>query len=227
MFRIQFNFLAMLVLMRYVNTISLIGLFIFNLIIESPVAVYASSFDELDARLNEVEQEYQDVAVKVPFDEVALCEVEKKLAAVKMDNFNQGALALSEEDIFRLEGKKDQKCERAPFYVKTTAGEDQNQMIKLASEISNNNLDFILTLEQENGLWTAERVHKMNRNGTTDYGFCGLNSRYHWNFIQSEGFRDPKTQLEYCYNIFKQKPNRFYGYRIRNKHRWKFKLESA
>jgi len=159
-----------------------------------------------------------------------ICFAERHLARTKL--LYVVDLGLAESDVERLNVKAAMECDETPpiqkisgpFYLKTTAAEDQNQYIRLASEISSNDFDFILTLEQENGLWTLDRVHGPNRNGTTDHGFCGLNSAYHWNYIKSDAFKDPRNQLEYCYNIFKQKPGRFYGYRIRNKHRWKFKL---
>jgi hypothetical protein len=111
-----------------------------------------------------------------------------------------------------------------PYYVKTTAGDDQNQYVKLASKISGNNLDFILTLEAENGLWTLDRMSPKNKNGTRDYGLCQLNSQYHWNFIQSADFRDAEKQLQYCYEVFKKRPGAFYGYFKRLNHKAKFKL---
>lgn len=116
-------------------------------------------------------------------------------------------------------------------WVKTTAGEDQNQYIRIASKISNNHLDFILTLNAENGLWTPDRISKPNRNGTRDYGFCQLNSTYHWNFIQSDGFKDPHTQLQYCWDLYKGYEKRgivgkrFYGYNIRLKRKHEFILK--
>ena len=92
---------------------------------------------------------------------------------------------------------------------------DQNRHVITASIISGNDLDFLATLNQENGLFSPDRFHGYNTNGTGDYGFCGLNSAYHWDFINSEEFKDPALQLKYCYNIFKDRPYRFYGYFVR------------
>lgn len=93
----------------------------------------------------------------------------------------------------------------------------------MASEISGNDKAFLGTLEQENGKWTPERKHPQpNKDGTRDWGFCGLNSRYHGKFIRSAEFKDPRKQLEYCYAIFKERPTRFYGYYKRKKHYTKF-----
>lgn len=109
-------------------------------------------------------------------------------------------------------------------YVKKDVGEDQNQWVRIASEISGNDLDFLSTLNQENGLWTPDRLHPKNKNGTRDYGFCGLNSQYHWNFIKSDGFKDGRTQLEYCYKVYMQRKTAFYGYYKRQNSYNKFTL---
>jgi hypothetical protein len=109
-------------------------------------------------------------------------------------------------------------------YIKKQVGEDQNYAVRIASEISNNNLDFLSTLEAENGLWKIDRVSPKNKNGTRDYGYCQLNSTYHWNFIQSEGFKDTRTQLEYCWKVYQKRPTAFYGYYKRKQNYTKFEL---
>lgn len=116
------------------------------------------------------------------------------------------------------------KAQTGNVYVKKDVGEDQQQYVRIASQISNNDLDFLLTLEQENGLWTPNRKHPINSNGSRDYGFCGLNSTYHWDFIKSPDFKDPEKQLRYCYEVFRSRPTAFYGYKVRNKHKSKFQL---
>lgn len=110
------------------------------------------------------------------------------------------------------------------FYQKKTAGPDQNEIIKYASIISSNNLDFIGTLEAENGLWRIDRVSKKNRNGTQDFGLCQLNSRYHSNFIKSPDFKDYKKQINYCWKVYQARPTAFYGYFKRHKAKLLFTL---
>lgn len=116
------------------------------------------------------------------------------------------------------------KPEVKQLYQKKDVSEDQQQYVRLASLISNNDLDFLLTLNAENGLFTPDRLHPKNKNGSRDYGFCGLNSTYHWKFINSPDFKDPEKQLRYCYEVFKARPTAFYGYKVRNKHKSKFQL---
>jgi hypothetical protein len=109
-------------------------------------------------------------------------------------------------------------------YQKKNVGEDQNEYVRMASEISNNNLDFIATVNQENGIWKIDRISPKNKNGTRDHGFCQLNSAYHWSFISSDGFKDPRTQLEYCWKVYQQRPTAFYGYYLRKSSYNKFEL---
>lgn len=108
--------------------------------------------------------------------------------------------------------------------VKTTAGEDQNQYVRYASEISGNNLEFVATLDVENGLWTPDRKHDIAywREGKTingkfmpagyynDHGFCGASDYYYWYITSDPNFLDPKWQLQKCYELF-QGGTKFYG----------------
>ncbi len=151
--------------------------------------------------LEEAESNYWSVAAqpKDDFRDYQLCLAERQLARVKMVNFGIGKIELSDADVERLVKKQAQECVEpevvGPVYSKLTAAEDQNQYVRLASMISGNDLDFILTLEQENGLWTPDRFHGYNTNGTADYGFCGLNSAYHMWYIDSPAFHDPKKLM--------------------------------
>jgi len=112
------------------------------------------------------------------------------------------------------------------YYIKKKVGDDQNHLVKLASEISGNNLNWILTLEAENGLWDMYRRHPVkNRNGTTDWA-CGLNSAYHKGMIdkiKNHAVTEEEI-LRYCYSVYQQRPTAFYGYRVRLKYKSKFYL---
>lgn len=97
-------------------------------------------------------------------------------------------------------------------YEKKDVGEDQNQYVRMASKISNNDLDFLATFNAENGLFNPFRKHPFaNKDGSRDYG-CGLNSTYHLKFIRSADFKDAHKNIQYCYDIFKKRPTAFYGY---------------
>lgn len=94
-------------------------------------------------------------------------------------------------------------------------------------------LDFLLTLEGENGLWKWDRKSGMvGANGYSDYGLCQLNGQYHAKFIFANGanlkagwwhdFKDPYKQIDYCLGVWKDAiaKNRikttFYAYNVRH-----------
>ena len=107
-------------------------------------------------------------------------------------------------------------------YQKKNVGEDQNKVVRLASKISNNDIDFITTIEAENGLWTLNRVSRRNSDGSYDKGLCQLNSRYHATFIKSKDFDSAEAQIKYCWNVYKNRPSSFYGWYKRKNHYNKF-----
>ena len=103
-----------------------------------------------------------------------------------------------------------QKLETAKCY-KHTAGEDQNKYVRIASQISNNDLDFLALIDAENGLWTPDRLHGVNSDGSRDYGFCGINKYWHPEIVNDSRFQsDPKWQLEQCLRLYKG-GTKFYG----------------
>lgn len=110
-----------------------------------------------------------------------------------------------------------------PVCRKTSVGEDSHQHEKINHilEVSNNDKDFLFTLEAENGQFDPFAVN-WNTNGSFDKGLCQLNSNYHLDYINGTDFPDWRKQVYYCYDIYldaKQK-NRlsttFYGYNVRH-----------
>ena len=61
---------------------------------------------------------------------------------------------------------------------------------------------MIRTWIRESGMDT-NAISPPNRNGTRDYGFCQLNSAYHSKFINSEDFKDPYKQIDYCLSVYR------------------------
>lgn len=89
-------------------------------------------------------------------------------------------------------------------YEKKDVGEDQNQYVRMASKISNNDLDFLALLEGENGLWTPDRKSKIvGANGYRDVGYCQVNIGFHPEIYFDKRFKDPQWQLEQCYRLYK------------------------
>ena len=113
---------------------------------------------------------------------------------------------------------------KTEVYQKKKVGDDQNNLVAIASKISGNNLDWIATLEAENGLWDLRRKHpNQNKNGTWDYS-CGLNSAYHKPFINQLKVKSDTEILQYCYDVYNGRKTAFYGYFQRQKHFDKFYL---
>ena len=160
-----------------------------------------------------------------------VCIKEVALAKAKLGANLEDELELTEEDVKRLsekilwvcvkeevveeidlvlEEKKEAWDEAAEeVCVKHTAGEDQNQYVRLASEISGNDIDFLTTLDQENALWDPNRKALGNEDA---WGFCQFNRRWHSATVDDERFfTDPEWQMNKCYDAYIGGV-RFYGY---------------
>jgi len=105
---------------------------------------------------------------------------------------------------------------------KLGASPEQQKIINYAYE-QTKNLDFIYTLEAENGLWEPTRNSmRLGANGYRDMGLCQLNRQYHSPFIDSKEFRDYKAQIHYCYEVYQKAEAKgrlnttFYGYNRRH-----------
>ena len=81
---------------------------------------------------------------------------------------------------------------------KNTAGDDQNEFVRIASEISGNDVQFLALLDAENGMWTADRVH----NDGHGRGYCGIDDRYHPEVVSYPNFLDPQWQIQKCYDYY-------------------------
>lgn len=94
--------------------------------------------------------------------------------------------------------------------------EAQNEVIKYAWEISNHNIEFIYTLNGENGDWNFQRVHNPRGNKVgTDLGF-GINSWFHPEIVTDPRFfTDWKWQLDQTYKMWSGGV-KFYGYSTKN-----------
>jgi len=113
------------------------------------------------------------------------------------------------------------EAQSTQVYIKKDVGEDQNQYVKYASKISNNDLEFLATLNQENGLWTPDR---QATNGEPSYGFCQIHSYYHPEIVSDpKFFTDPYWQLDQCYKLYIG-GTKFYGHDLRANSYDKFTL---
>lgn len=106
------------------------------------------------------------------------------------------------------------KLKELSWRVKLTypASVYENEVINYAYKISNSK-NFLYTLRGENSLFTTDRRSSIiGSNGHWDRGICQLNYQWHKDFIDSPEFQDWKKQVDYCWNIFKDRPYRFYAY---------------
>lgn len=111
------------------------------------------------------------------------------------------------------------------LYQKKNVGEDQNHIVRYAAKVSNNNLDFLTTIEGENGIWTLDRQSKgVGFDGNRAYGLCQFYYTFHKDFINSEDFKDYKKQVDKCWELWSEKPTRFQAYHTRKRHYNKFYL---
>jgi hypothetical protein len=94
--------------------------------------------------------------------------------------------------------------QKSQNYTKLNVGEDQQQYVRYASQISDNDLHFLATLEAENGLWSHDRISTLvGSNGYRDRGFCQVNPGYHPGIFYDERFlSDPYWQLDKCYELY-------------------------
>ena len=80
---------------------------------------------------------------------------------------------------------------------KHTAGEDQNQYVRMAARISKNNLQFLALLDAESGNWTIDR-----KSPTNDHGFCQINAFWHPEVVNDPHFKNPAWQLQKCWEFY-------------------------
>ena len=210
------------------------------LLLVTGAGVTYATIDPL-AELRDLEETYEDRLIKrnqaaeyYNLAQKKWCETRVQLANKKLELYYSKDLELSKHEMVRLSNLVEAGCEpagealgltedqaspkTAKLCYKNTAGEDQNQYVRIAAEISNNDLDFLATVEGENDLWTPDRKH-------TDgigHGFCGISYPWHKEIIEDPRFlTDPRWQLEQCWRLYSG-GTRFYAFDVRHKHFNKF-----
>lgn len=89
---------------------------------------------------------------------------------------------------------------------KKDVGEDQQQYVRIASQVSGNDINFLALLNAENGKFTPDRIH----NDGHGVGFCGIDDRWHKDIIDDPNFKDPEWQIKKCYELWTT-GTKFYG----------------
>ena len=102
--------------------------------------------------------------------------------------------------------------------TKNGVSDEVNTILSYAYNISGEK-DFVKTLVAENGTVDPQpKSDIIGANGFSDYGLCQLNRQWHYKFINSEDFKDPFKQIDYCYGVYQDGMKRgiirttFYGY---------------
>lgn len=117
------------------------------------------------------------------------------------------------------------------YYQKKNFPADKNEIIKFASKISNNNLDFIATLDKESaGSWDVNIKSKPNKNKTYDKGICQFNSAYYKHYYNDPNWSNYEWQITKCWHLYDSAIKRgkikttFYGYNKRQASKKNFEL---
>lgn len=90
--------------------------------------------------------------------------------------------------------------------------------VRYAYKISWGDLDFVATLEAENGKWDMYRQSDVVNWGRREesYWFCQMMKKYHPEVSDKRFWEDPYWQLDVCYSKYKN-GTKFYGYNVRNR----------
>lgn len=120
---------------------------------------------------------------------------------------------------------------KVPYAItKVWASDNIQQIVNYAYNISKDKawLDMVLTFDYENGLWTTDRVSKwVSKAWYRDYGICQLNYQWHKKFIESEDFKDPYKQLDYCYKVWQDAYTRWWVAKIKSTFYWYYHKEEV
>jgi len=80
--------------------------------------------------------------------------------------------------------------------------ERQKAIMDMAWDICGQDNNFLVLLKGENGIITHDRKMGPNKNGTYDYGYCGVNT-VHKDILNEKFFTEPLYQLKECCNLYK------------------------
>ena len=107
---------------------------------------------------------------------------------------------------------------------------DATKIINYAYEISNGDMDFVLTLKAENGWFDIYKQSNVYdeygpNNREDSRGLCQLHRRWHSDIVDQPKFRDwYEYQVDACYEKYVGW-TRFYGYDVRERYRHLFYRE--
>jgi hypothetical protein len=115
-------------------------------------------------------------------------------------------------------------------YEKINWWELTKDLVDYAYDVSDGDLDFIHTIECENGMWEPLRQSNVVKEWKreTSYGLCQRNTRWFSNIVNDPNFSDPYWQIDTCWEMYNNRKeiwilhNRLYGYNNRRRCAQKF-----
>lgn len=114
-----------------------------------------------------------------------------------------------------LESKVNSEAKDGKCYHKWFEWGFAQQLIQYACDVSNYDVDFILTLQHENWSWDYQKQSNVVKNGVREksFGMCQVMRDYHKKTIyenlpysrikESRYLTDWKYQIETCYKLYK------------------------
>lgn len=138
------------------------------------------------------------------------------------------ALPIEASETPKVQVKSDEK----PLFSITHRWRPEDNVVqdyvRYAYKISWGDLDFVATLEAENGRRDPHRQSDVVTNGKREesYGFCQMMRVYHAEVNDKRFWSDPYRQLDQCYRKYKWGTT-FYWYRVRNKVKDRFEMRDA
>ena len=89
---------------------------------------------------------------------------------------------------------------------------DKNHIVRYASLVSDNNLDFLATLHHENGDWTVDgKSYGVGFDGQRAVGICQFYPLYNQHIINDPRFGDYKFQVDECWKKFQANPSMYFN----------------
>ncbi len=105
------------------------------------------------------------------------------------------------------------------------SSDSRTALVRAAWERSGHDLDFLTTIEQESR-WNSKTVGDKGR----AFGLCQWRIEWNSKTVKDKNFSDPYWQLDRCLEYYQSQRaagiihKRLYGWNVRNKHEWKFKV---
>lgn len=128
------------------------------------------------------------------------------------------ALPIEASETPKVQVKSDEKPQFSITHKWRPEDNVVQDYVRYAYKISWGDLDFVATLEAENGRRDPHRQSDVVTNGKREesYGFCQMMRKYHPEVNDKRFWEDPYWQLDTCWKKYKW-GTKFYGKNVRHK----------